>query len=221
MTRSLRSLVKRPLGYLHFVCGVASKSQQIEALKRQGRVQIGKYTYGLPVVHSFGPTDATLTIGAYGSIADNVHIFLGGNHPTDCISTYPFRLRLHLDGAYSDGMPGSDGPVIIGPDVWIGHGATILSGVKIGPGAVIAAGAVVCKDVPAYAVAGGVPAHPLRYRFAPEVIRCLLDLKWWDWPEEEIRDVIPLLCSRDVDAFLNYGANRSGCFRPDLGTVAL
>ena len=76
----------------------------------------------------------------------------------------------------------------IGHDVWIGANALILPEVTIGDGAVIAAGAVVTRDVPPYAIVGGVPARVIRYRFSPEMIDAFLEIKWWDWPLEKIKE---------------------------------
>ena len=89
------------------------------------------------------------------------------------------------------------GSIIIDDDVWIGYRSTILSGVHVSKGAVIAAGAVVTHDVPPYAIVAGVPARVIGYRFSEEMIAKLLELKWWDWPEEKILECWPLL-SQDL-----------------------
>ncbi|MGL9729055.1 virginiamycin A acetyltransferase [Enterococcus sp. DIV0756] len=91
------------------------------------------------------------------------------------------------------------GDIIIGNDVWIGYEATILSGVTIGDGAIIGAKAVVTKDVPAYSVVGGVPAKKIKHRFDSETIQKLQQLKWWDWPDEKIRQAIPYLKNGQID----------------------
>ena len=80
----------------------------------------------------------------------------------------------------------SKGTVVIGNDVWIGARATILSGVTVGDGAVIGAGALVAKDVPPYAIVGGVPARLIKYRFSSEIINELLEIKWWDWDSKKL-----------------------------------
>ena len=112
------------------------------------RVKIGNGTYGLLNVHWFGTSDGELKIGNYCSIAENVHFFLAGEHDYKRFSSYPFRAQygsIEVDEICK-------GPIHVCDDVWIGFGATILSGVTIGKGAVIAAGSVVAKDVPPYAI---------------------------------------------------------------------
>ena len=91
------------------------------------------------------------------------------------------------------------GDIVIGNDVWIGYEALIMAGVHIGDGAVIGARAVVTKDVPPYAIVGGVPAREIRKRFAPDVIARLLELKWWDWPMMKIRKELPSLMNGDCN----------------------
>ena len=85
------------------------------------------------------------------------------------------------------------GDIVIGNDVWIGYEAILLAGVTIGDGAVIGTRALVTKDVPPYTIVGGVPAKPIRKRFTPETIHRLERLRWWDWPREKLRQLLPLL----------------------------
>jgi len=163
---------------------------------------IGDYTYGCPRVFEWGE-GAKLKIGKYCSIAEAVNIFLGGNHRLDWITTYPFMSIFDWKEAENlKGHPATKGDVVIGNDVWIGHGATILSGVKIGDGAVIGAAAVVAKDVEPYSVVVGNPAKEVKKRFPNNVIVKLLKLKWWDWPEDKIKENLPVLCSSSIH-FLN------------------
>jgi acetyltransferase-like isoleucine patch superfamily enzyme len=169
-----------------------------------GTLQIGKHTYGCPTVQAYRGSERKVSIGPYCSIGPDVTIITGGIHPTDWVSTYPFRAKWILPGAFEDGMPKSNGNVRIGADVWIGSQVTILSGVNVGHGAVIATGSVVAKDVPPYALVGGVPARVIRYRFSPEQIRTLLDIKWWEWSEIKIKEAVPLLSSGRIDEFLVY-----------------
>lgn len=140
-------------------------------------------------------------IGKFCSIAGDVQIFLGGNHRNDWISTYPFNQLLPEVYGYIKGHPMSKGDVRIGNDVWIGNNVMIMSGVTIGNGASIGAGAVVTKDIPPYAVAAGVPARVVKYRFPPGVRTILLKMRWWDWPIGKIAEAVPLLQSGNWQEF--------------------
>lgn len=163
-----------------------------------------RYTYGLEniKVRDWGE-GADVKVGSFCSIADNVTIFIGGNHRTDWVTTYPFG-HIHKDvfDHHGKGHPATKGDVVIGNDVWIGSGSTILSGVKIGDGAVIAANSVVVKDIPAYAIAGGNPAKVLKMRFSRKQIDKLLQNPWWELSDSRINDLIPLLCSNDIEALI-------------------
>ncbi|MCI3921403.1 CatB-related O-acetyltransferase [Paenibacillus sp. TRM 82003] len=149
--------------------------------------EIGDWTYGNPAVVFGGPGGATLKIGKYCSIAAGVTIMLGGEHYMDRVTTYPFQGMIPEAMIYID-KPFSKGDVKIGHDVWIGLGATIMSGVNIGNGAVIATQSLVVKDVPPYAIVGGNPAKVIRYRFSPEVIKEIEESRWWDWPYEKLQN---------------------------------
>lgn len=164
---------------------------------------IGDHTYGHPKVYDWDE-GTKLTIGRYCSIADDVTILLGGNHRTDWVTTYPFSAipEVWPEAKEITGHPQSKGGVVIGNDVWIGFGSTILSGVKIGDGAVIAAKSVVTKDVPPYSIVGGLPAKVIKYRFSDEKIEKLLKIKWWNWREKKIRKNIELFCSDRIDDLL-------------------
>jgi len=161
---------------------------------------IGRFSYGSPKIH-FANSGSKLQVGQFCSIADNVKIFLGGEHRTDWVTTYPFPQMLPA-ASHISGHPATKGDVIIGNDVWIGHGAIILSGVRIGDGAVIGAQAVLSRDVPAYAIIGGNPARVLRPRFEPMQINALLAIAWWDWSMDRIEAELPYLLSGDIDAFI-------------------
>lgn len=161
---------------------------------------IGEFTYGVPAIHRFG-NDGKLIIGKYCSIASGVRIFLGGNHRTDWVTTYPFNV-LDKTARHIKGHPATRGDVVIGNDVWLGASCMIMTGVTIGDGACVAAGALVAKDVPPYSLVGGNPARVLKQRFTPQQITSLLILRWWDWPCEKIRPFYPFLLSNNIDAFL-------------------
>lgn len=137
------------------------------------KVQIGKNTYGF-IDALFSNPENKLIIGNYCSIAKGVKFLPSSDHALDRISTYPFKAML-LTGELE---ALSKGDIVMDDDVWIGYGATILSGVHIGQGAVIAAGSVVSKDVPPYAIVGGVPAKVIKYRFDPEMIEALLKIDY-------------------------------------------
>lgn len=129
------------------------------------KITIGRNTYGPIDALLSNPTNE-LRIGSYCSIGGNVKFLISGDHAIDRISTYPFKSRC-LTGELE---ALSKGDIVVDDDVWIGYGATILSGVHVGQGAVVAAGAVVSKDVPPYAIVAGVPAKVIKYRFEPDLI---------------------------------------------------
>jgi acetyltransferase-like isoleucine patch superfamily enzyme len=162
---------------------------------------IGEWSYGRPKIRRWSE-GTTLKIGRYCSIAGDVKIFLGGEHRADWVTTYPFPAIL-TDTKSRDAHVTSRGDVVIEHDVWIGDGATILSGVRIGNGAVVGASSVVSKDIPPYAVVAGNPAKVLKYRFSPEQIAALERIAWWDWPEEAVRDALDYLLSADIDRFID------------------
>lgn len=124
---------------------------------------------------------------------------MAGNqgHRMDWVSTFPFYFQANIFKASKNAYIKA-GATVIGNDVWIGSEAMIMAGVNIGSGAVVAARAVVTKDVPPYAVVGGNPAQIIKYRFDEKTITQLLNLKWWDWAEEEVKVAMPLICSGNI-----------------------
>ena len=165
------------------------------------RVQIGDFTYGMPMIMSWGE-DTKCRIGKFCSIGVNVQIYLGGNHHNDWITTYPFNAMLpEIWGEIDNGRAATNGDVIIGNDVWIANNARIMSGVTIGDGATIANGAVVTKDVAPYSVVGGVPAVPIRTRWSASAA---FRLHWWDWPLEKIAEAAPILMSREPADLIEF-----------------
>lgn len=173
---------------------------------RYPKYEIGVGTYGIPEVTEFGD-DTILKIGAYTSIARGVKILLGGGHRTDWVSTFPFPLMIE-EAKDIPGCSPTKGNVVIGSDCWICAEAMILSGVTIGHGAVVAAGAVVTRDVEPYAIVGGNPCRFIRWRFEEPVRQALLEAAWWEWPMEEVKAVSPLLCNDNIEAFLDYARQR-------------
>jgi virginiamycin A acetyltransferase len=164
---------------------------------------IGKYTYGEPKIYDWNQ-GTNLRIGKFCSFAADVKIFLGGNHRHDWVTTYPFN-KLYENfpnGINIFGHPSSNGDVVIGNDVWVGNGACILSGVKIGDGAVIGANTLVSKNIGSYEIWGGNPARFIKKRFSDNIINKLLMLKWWDLNDELINDLIPYLCSDNVNELI-------------------
>jgi acetyltransferase-like isoleucine patch superfamily enzyme len=148
------------------------------------QIYVGAHTYGIcrESMNSYHPDDRVV-IGKYCSIADGVR-FIFGEHRLDCVSTYPFKAMLLKSIAHADAR--SKGDIVIENDVWIGYGATILSGVHVGNGAVIAAGSVVTRDVAPYLVVGGVPAKIIKTRFDGPVVSALFAIKWWDWSDDKV-----------------------------------
>lgn len=144
-------------------------------------VAVGNATYGIINIH-MSSHEYKLKIGNYCSIAENVMFVVSSDHPMNLISTYPFKTMLFDNGP--DAI--SKGDIVIDDDVWIGYGSTIMSGVHIGQGAIVAAGAVVTKDVPPYAIVGGVPAKVIKYRFAQDLIDELLKVDYSKLTKEQI-----------------------------------
>ena len=162
-------------------------------------VEVGRGTYGAIDVTNYSEK-YMLRIGNYCSIAPQVLFIVCGDHHTNTFSTYPYRSKLGIQEFEAL----SKGDIIVGDDVWIGARAIILSGVKIGKGAIIAAGSVVTKDVPPYAVVGGNPAKLIRMRFSEEIIDKLMDIDFNRLTTDNIIGNIDSLykvidCPEDVD----------------------
>lgn len=186
---------------------------------RNPHIHVGRYSYYSGYYHGHSFDDCArylspdlqdvdeLIIGSFCSIGSGASFIMAGNqgHRTDWIATFPFFYMpedMGFDGA-RDGWQRA-GDTVVGNDVWIGSEAMIMPGVRIGDGAVIAARAVVTHDVAPYSVVAGTPARQIRQRFSPERIALLLELRWWDWPLEQINAAMPLLCSGQVEALHDF-----------------
>ena len=143
-----------------------------------------------------------LTIGKFCSIACGAKfLFNAANHTLGSLSTYPFPIFFEewgLDRSQVARAWDNKGDIVIGNDVWIGQNVTVMPGVHIGDGAIIAANSVVAKDVPAYCVAGGNPCRVIRQRFDEELTEYLLKLRWWDWEPDKIFRSMEALCSGNL-----------------------
>lgn len=172
---------------------------------------IGDYTYyddfenvenfERNVKYHFDFVGDKLIIGKFCMIASDVKFIMNGaNHLTDSLTTYPFEI---FGNGWENAMNGKSypqkGDIVIGNDVWIGYNATIMAGISIGDGAIIAANATVVKDLEPYAVVGGNPAREIKKRFSKDFITRLLELKWWNWDIEKITKNIECLTGNELD----------------------
>ena len=161
----------------------------------------GKHTYGQePKIIGVPDIAVGSRIGKFCSIAENLQFIVRGSHMIDWVTTYPFHEMWKMDVPLHDLPPHS--PIIIGNDVWIAANVKIKQGVKIGDGAILATECFVTKDVPPYALVGGNPAKIIKYRFSEEQIKDLLEIKWWDWEDDKIKKIVPLLVSKNIDEFI-------------------
>jgi virginiamycin A acetyltransferase len=174
-------------------------------------ILVGDYTYyddprgpehfERQVLYHFDFIGDRLIIGKYCSIAaEATFIMNGGNHMTTWLTTYPFPIFGHGWALAEPPQWPHRGDTRVGNDVWIGHRATIMPGVTIGDGAIVATGAVVTRDVPPYAIVGGNPAAVLRSRFDPATVERLRAIAWWDWDPVKVTRNVRLICAGDVGA---------------------
>ena len=178
-----------------------------------GNIFLGKYSYGEITTFEGKDRAIDVVVGKFCSIAGGVKIFEAGNHNTSYISTFPFNHGTLCDSVGLTRLGQADPPhksgcgicatfkgnTTIGNDVWIGYNAILFPGITIADGAIIGAFSVVTKDVEPYAIVGGNPAKLIRKRFSDEDIEFLLELKWWDWPQEKIGKYVLVLCSDDIE----------------------
>jgi virginiamycin A acetyltransferase len=161
----------------------------------------GKHTYGPePKIEGVPEIAIGSSIGKFCSIAQNLQFIMRGSHMMNWVTTYPFQAMWNMDVPLNNLSEHS--PIVIGNDVWIAANVKIKQGVTVGNGAVLATECFVTKDVPPYAVVGGNPARIIKYRFTEEQIKNLLEIKWWDWEDSKIKEIVPLLVSNNVDEFI-------------------
>ncbi|WP_417419112.1 type B chloramphenicol O-acetyltransferase [Hoeflea sp.] len=181
-------------------------------------IVVGRYSYYSGYYHGHSFDDCAryllpdeggdrLLIGIFCSIGSGAAFIMAGNqgHRYDWISTFPFYWMSEVpafEGAENGFSPAGD--TVVGNDVWIGSEAIILPGVKIGDGAVIGTRAVVTRDVEPYTIVAGNPAKEIRKRFSAHHIDLLLELRWWEWPEDRLHTAMPILTSGDIEALHGY-----------------
>jgi chloramphenicol O-acetyltransferase type B len=177
-------------------------------------IVVGRYSYYSGYYHGHGfdecarylspePGADRLSIGSFCSIGTGAAFIMAGNqgHRNEWISTFPFHFypdAPEFEGARNGYLPAGD--TVIGNDVWIGAEAIVMPGVTVGDGAVIGTRALVTRDVEPYAIVGGNPARTIRKRFDDARIAILLEMRWWDWSADELREAMPLLTDGDVGA---------------------
>jgi len=175
--------------------------------------------------HSYGPQPELLgsmpwiakkargsRVGNFCSLSEGVKFSFLGKHNYKWVSTYPFYDFYDSwgfeDTLWKNGKPDEEkieaAPIIIENDVWVALNVVFKEGVVVHDGAVVAMGSLVTKDVPAYALVGGNPARVIKYRFTQEQIKALEKIAWWNWPDMEIKKILPLLLSDDVDGLIKY-----------------
>jgi virginiamycin A acetyltransferase len=175
-------------------------------------ISIGDYTYfddrrygpenfeEYNVLYNNDFSKVKLIIGKFCAIAAETRFIMTGNHKLDAISTYPFPVFGHgWESAFNVYDLPVKGNIIVGNDVWFGYNSLVMNGITIGNGAIIAARAVVVKDVPAYSIVAGNPAKVVKMRFDDETINRLQKIAWWDWNIEKINQNLKLICNLDVD----------------------
>jgi chloramphenicol O-acetyltransferase type B len=199
---------------MHNVFESPFKGITLDRLVTNPNIRVGRYSYYSGYYHGHGfddcarfllPDDGVdkLVIGSFCSIGSGAAFIMAGNqgHRSDWISTFPFFWMPEMPafaGAANGFQPAGD--TVIGNDVWIGTEAIVMPGVRIGDGAVIGARAVVTNDVEPYAIVGGNPAKVIRKRFGDPDIARLLELRWWDWSDDDLRAAMPILTSGDISA---------------------
>ena len=171
----------------------------------EGKILKGKHTYFNGGANLKWVCDTKLVVGNFTSVAAGVQFYMGNGwgHDIENISTFPFGCmsRRTFRGAINKSK-NTNGDIIIGSDVWVGENVVVMSGVKIGDGAVIANNSHIVKDVEPYSVVGGNPAKHIKFSFDEETISKLLKIKWWDWDDKKIKENVNLICNNNIDEFI-------------------
>lgn len=167
-------------------------------------VKVGRYTYGKINLYSWGTQDEKLEIGDFCSIAKGVSFILGGMHNLDTLTTFPIKKKI-MEQIQEETF--SKGPIIVEDDVWIGTNATILSGVVIGRGTVVAAGSVVTRSTEPYSIVGGVPARLIRYRFDEDIISKMDVLNFKKLDAQIMKENVNTFYSNDKDVIFDFLCN--------------
>ncbi|HHT17647.1 MAG TPA: Vat family streptogramin A O-acetyltransferase [Papillibacter sp.] len=160
------------------------------------------------VTHHYDFLGDKLIIGRFCAIGEGVEFIMNGaNHRMGSVTTYPFNIFGH---GWEKATPSLEelpfkGDTVVGNDVWFGQNVTVMPGVHIGDGAIVAASSVVTKDVPPYTIVGGNPARVIKKRFDDDLIAYLLELRWWDWPAKKIFENLDALCSGDLSKIRAIG----------------
>ena len=168
-------------------------------------ISLGKYSYACDPNILWKVDDSTVTCGKFVSIGEKVTMFLGNGvgHDSNFLTTYPFgEIHQNVFPNVKNNSKNTNGSIKIGNDIWIGHGSTLMSGITIGDGAIIAANSHVIKSVEPYSIVGGNPAKHVKYRFSSEQIKKLLEIKWWDWTDYRINKYMKLMLSYEIDKFI-------------------
>ncbi|WP_017210902.1 CatB-related O-acetyltransferase [Clostridium beijerinckii] len=184
----------------------------------RANIKVGDYTiyndlYNNPrefeknnVLYQYPINNDKLIIGKFCSIACRAKFLMTSrNHTMKSLSTYTFPIfydQWGLDVSLITDAWDNKGDIVIGNDIWIGYDAIIMSGVKIGDGAIIGTRAIVTNDVPPYTIVGGIPTKVIKKRFGDDIILKLLKIKWWDWPYEKIKANIKYIQSGDIDKLM-------------------
>ena len=171
----------------HFKIDIGTIHPEIrQDIDEKSSITVEKNSYLIDAVIETYATNTHVLIGKFCSMAHDIKFLLALNHDYRKISTYPYIINLQNNSQEPDYIVNKY-QVIIGNDVWIGRGVTIMGGLRIGNGAVLGANSVVTKNVPAYSIVAGNPARVIKYRFDSETIRKLLAIKWWNWSLDKIQ----------------------------------